>query len=75
MGFLIPMGTAGVVSSFPKRIGYASGLLGFFQLGVAALSASMINFISANSIARLGAYVLLAVTLGFVIYHYLARRR
>lgn len=56
-GFLIPLGTAGVVSSFPGRVGYASGLLGFMQLGVAALTSTFIGMISLNQYDRLAMFI------------------
>lgn len=67
-GFLIPLGTAGVVSSFPNDAGYASGLLGFLQLGLAGLSSSIIGSITQNSINRLGTYIILISILGFLIH-------
>lgn len=58
-GILIPLGTAGVVSSIREHIGYASGLLGFLQLGVAALTTSFIGVISLNQVNRLGLFICL----------------
>lgn len=66
-GFLIPLGTAGVVTSFSNSIGYASGLLGFLQLGSAALSSSLIGAISFNSVTRLGVYILFVALAGIFI--------
>jgi DHA1 family bicyclomycin/chloramphenicol resistance-like MFS transporter len=62
-GFLIPMGTAGVVSSFPGQVGYASGLLGFFQLGIAGVMSAFIGEISLNQVDRLSEFIFLAVLL------------
>lgn len=56
-GFLIPLGTAGVVSSFPKLTGYASGLLGFLQLGLAGLTTAYIGIISQNEILYLAEFI------------------
>jgi MFS transporter, DHA1 family, multidrug resistance protein len=63
-GFLIPLGTAGVVSSFAGRIGYASGLLGFLQLGGAALTTSFIGDISLNQVGRLAEFIFAVVIIG-----------
>lgn len=60
-GFLIPLGTAGVVSSFSGSIGYASGLLGFLQLGVAAITTSFIGKISLNQLDRLALFIFIIV--------------
>ncbi len=67
-GFLIPLGTAGVISSFPEARGYASGLLGFIQLGSAALSAAMVGQFSQHSIYRLATYILIVTILGVVLF-------
>jgi len=67
-GFLIPLGTAGVVGSFSTDIGYASGLLGFLQLGLAAISAVIIGIISQNSIVGLGIYLVITTFIGSLIY-------
>jgi DHA1 family bicyclomycin/chloramphenicol resistance-like MFS transporter len=67
-GFLIPLGVAGVVSSFSKSTGYASGLLGFLQLGVAGLSSSLIGVISQNSILYLGIYIFTVTVIGWILF-------
>lgn len=67
-GFLIPLGTAGVISSFSKTTGYASGLLGFIQLGSAALSSSIVGMLSQNSIFRLGIYMFSITLLGMILF-------
>ena len=71
-GFLIPLGVAGVMSSFSKSGGYASGLLGFLQLGCAALSTAFIGVLSQNSILNLGAYILTTTILGFMLFIFLS---
>lgn len=63
-GFLISFGTARVVSSFSTSGGYASGLLGFFQLGLAGLSSSLIGILSQNSIEKMGIYIVTVTLLG-----------
>jgi DHA1 family bicyclomycin/chloramphenicol resistance-like MFS transporter len=67
-GFLLPLGTAGVISSFSKSTGYASGLLGFLQLGSAALSSSLVGLVTQNSIFHLGIYVFTVTIIGTVIF-------
>ncbi|RDI37587.1 multidrug effflux MFS transporter [Aquicella lusitana] len=67
-GFLIPLGTAGVISSFSKSTGYASGLLGFLQLGVAALSSSLVGPLSKNSVLNLGIYIFVTTLLGIILF-------
>lgn len=73
-GFLIPFGTAGVVGLFPKSAGYASGLLGFLQLGCATLSSSMVGIISENSIAKLGAYIFVSALTGTLLFIYYLKK-
>lgn len=68
-GFLIPLGTAGVMSSFSKSTGYASGLLGFIQLGSAATSSSLIGFFSKHSINYFGLYIFFATIVGLLIFY------
>ncbi len=67
-GFLIPMGSAGAVSACPSNRGYASGLLGFFQLVVASTSASLIGPFSSNKISCMGIYILFVTIFGGLIY-------
>lgn len=74
-GFLIPLGTAGVVSSFPGRIGYASGLLGFLQLGAAALTTSFIGEISLNELGRLADFIFFVVIIGSGFRWFLVTKR
>lgn len=67
-GFLIPLGTAGVIGSFSKNTGYASGLLGFLQLGAAALSTSLIGVLIQNSIQKLTFFIFVSTILGTCIF-------
>lgn len=62
-GFLIPMGVAGVLSSVQGNTGYVSGLVGFFQLGVAGLTSAYIGKISLNQVDRLAEFIFLTVLL------------
>lgn len=71
-GFLIPLGTAGVVSSFAGRVGYASGLLGFMQLGVAALTSTFIGMISLNQFDRLAMFIFAIVMMASYLRRQLA---
>jgi DHA1 family bicyclomycin/chloramphenicol resistance-like MFS transporter len=67
-GFLIPLGTAGVISSFSKSTGYASGLLGFLQLGLVAVSTGIVGILSHNSILGLGIYIFSVTLLGLITF-------
>lgn len=67
-GFLIPLGTAGVVSSFSGRVGLASGLLGFLQLGAAAVTSALIGGISANNIVYLATFIFTVALLGSALH-------
>jgi DHA1 family bicyclomycin/chloramphenicol resistance-like MFS transporter len=69
-GFLIPLGTAGVISSFSKTAGYASGLLGFLQLGLASLSSSLIGNLSHNTIYGLGVYIFIVTLIAIFLFFY-----
>jgi MFS transporter, DHA1 family, multidrug resistance protein len=68
-GLLIPLGTAGVISSFPGSTGYASGMLGFLQLGLAALSAAIVSVLTHNTILNLGVYMLVVTLSGTTIFY------
>ena len=67
-GFLLPLGSAGVISTFSKNSGYASGLLGFVQLGSAALTTAIIGMISQGNPLALATYILVANCIGFILY-------
>jgi MFS transporter, DHA1 family, multidrug resistance protein len=67
-GFLIPLGIAGVMSASVKTKGYASGLLGFLQLGTAALSSSWVGSVTQNSIYKLGIFIFSATIIGFLCF-------
>lgn len=66
-GFLIPLGTAGVVGSFATIKGYASGLLGFLQLGCASLSSSLVGGLT-HSVLGLGVYIFIATLFGMTLF-------
>lgn len=67
-GFLLPLGTAGVVTNFAEYSGTASGLLGFLQLGTAAITAAIINTISHVSIAGLAYFIFPITILGLIVF-------
>ncbi len=72
-GFLIPQGTAGVISTFSKTAGYASGLLGFLQLGAASLSSSLVNQVTGGSIPKLSIYLFCTTIIGAIIFMFFNR--
>jgi DHA1 family bicyclomycin/chloramphenicol resistance-like MFS transporter len=74
-GFLIPLGAAGVVSSYSRAVGYASGLLGFLQLGAAAITTAYIEILSNNEIYRLGLFILFATLIGLFLHLILRKSR
>lgn len=67
-GFLLPLGSAGVISSFPKNAGYASGLLGFLQLSAASLSTTWIGDITQGNALTLSLYVAASTIFGGILY-------
>lgn len=68
MGFLLPLGSAGVIITFPQIAGYASGLLGFLQLVSAGLSSAFIGKISCDNPFYLSLYIISFTTLGLASY-------
>ncbi|KEI34678.1 transport protein [Francisella sp. W12-1067] len=70
-GFLLPLGTAGLVSSFEKISGYASGLMGTMQLSSAALSVYLVGILSKTNITAFTIYMLLATFTGFSLFLFL----
>lgn len=72
-GFLIPLGTAGVISSFSKSTGYASGLLGCLQLGSAGFSAFLVGALSHNSVLNMGIYIFAVNVFGFELFRIFKR--
>ena len=70
-GFLLPLGSAGVISNFPKNAGYASGMLGFLQLGAAAISTTWIGDITKGNPLNLAIYVAASTVLGGILYVFL----
>lgn len=65
-GFLFPIGSAAAMSSVPSHFaGGASGLLGSFQLSIAALSVYYIGGVSGGSAFTMALYLLGMITFGF----------
>lgn len=74
-GFMMPLGTTGAVSSVTKHVGYASGLLGFIQLGVAAFSSSVIGVVSHDSLLRMSLYILSVAGVGVLVHCLLSPKK
>ncbi len=70
-GFLLPLGSAGVITQFPKNSGYASAMLGFLQLGAASLSTTWIGSITQADPFKLALYIMVATVLGLFLYLFL----
>ncbi|MCY4472460.1 MAG: multidrug effflux MFS transporter [Kistimonas sp.] len=67
-GFLLPLGAAGVIANFKEKSGYASGLLGFLQLGSASVSSLAVGFFSQADAFRLSLYLSACCLLGFFLF-------
>lgn len=72
-GFLLPLGNAGVITSFPKNSGYASGLLGFLQLVSAALTTAVIGIVSQGNPCILACYIFGTTVIGAILYFILIK--
>lgn len=68
MGFLLPLGSAGVISNFTTVAGFASGLLGFLQLGSAGLSSAFIGKLTDNNSLYMSWYILIFAIIGLISY-------
>jgi len=73
-GFLIPLGAARVITNFSKVSGYASGLLGFLQLGSASISSAFISFIANKSYSILSLFIFIIAIIGFLLFYKLVVR-
>lgn len=73
-GFLIPLGSAGVITHFSHLAGYASGLLGFLQLGSASLSAALVGFLTNGSQVSLSYYIAFVTLIGASLFYMLIIR-
>ncbi|MGF1741918.1 multidrug effflux MFS transporter [Vibrio profundum] len=71
-GFLLPLGTAGVVSSFEHISGYASGMMGAIQLVCASLSVYFVGILSKYNITSFSTYMLTITVTGFVIFLFIS---
>ena len=70
-GFLLPLGTAGLVGRFTKISGYASGLMGALQLGSAGLSAYLVGLLSRVNPNIFALYMLMITFLGLSLFMWL----
>ena len=70
-GFLIPLGSAGVITNFSHISGYASGLLGFMQLGSAALSSIVIGKLTHGNNIFLSYYLFIITISGLILFYIL----
>lgn len=61
-GFLLPLGIASVITLYPEKSGYASGMMGFFQLCSAALAAALIGYFTKGSALSM-ALIICGITL------------
>lgn len=67
-GFLLPLGTAGSVTSVPRLSGSAAGLMGFMQLIFTGLSAQFIGFVSNHHPERFGTMMGILTFIGFILF-------
>ncbi|MDD7804878.1 MAG: multidrug effflux MFS transporter [Endozoicomonas sp. (ex Botrylloides leachii)] len=67
-GFLLPLGTAQAIASRPDLSGTASGVMGFLQLGSAAISSLLIGIISGHQAEKTAIMIFLLSAFGFLIY-------
>ena len=67
-GFLLPLGTASVVAHFKEKAGYASGLLGFLQLGAASSSALVVGIFSQAKAINLSLYLSVCCLAGLLFF-------
>lgn len=65
-GFLLPLGTAGAVTSDSELSGSASGLMGFLQLASAALSAQLVGIFSQHKPELFGVILAALAGVGFL---------
>ena len=67
-GFLLPLGTAGVVGHFKDKAGYASALLGFLQLGTASCASLLVGVLSQAQALYLAWYLSVCCVVGFLFF-------
>lgn len=67
-GFLMPLGTAGVIGNFKEKAGYASAILGFVQLGSASCSALAVGLVSHEQAVFLALYLAICCLAGFLAF-------
>jgi DHA1 family bicyclomycin/chloramphenicol resistance-like MFS transporter len=72
MGLVNPIGSAITLEPFSDRAGAASALLGFLQMGVAALGTALIGALAAPPAQTLGWVMLLGTMVSALIFWPLA---
>lgn len=75
-GFMLPSAIAGAVSVRPQAAGAASGLMGFMQMGLGAMTSQLIGHLldGASSALPLATIVLVLCACGLVAFFTLVRR-
>ena len=68
MGIVMPNGMAGAMGPFPRIAGSASALLGFVQMGAAALGSAIVGHLSFTTQLPLGLCMLGLTVLGLLMY-------
>lgn len=74
MGLINPIGTALALEPFGDRAGIASALLGFWQMGLAAIGTALIGFVPAPPVVVLGWILLSATVVAAVVFSTIAKR-
>lgn len=67
-GFLLPLGTAGAITSADHWRGAASGLMGFLQLSAAALAAQLSGWLSQHQADQLSLFFGIITSTGFILF-------
>jgi DHA1 family bicyclomycin/chloramphenicol resistance-like MFS transporter len=68
-GFLLPLGTSSAISASRELSGTASGVMGFLQLGSAALSSLIVLSIIGTSPINLGNFIAILSIIGFCLFY------
>lgn len=75
IGFVAPNGFAGAISPYPTMAGAASSLLGFFQLGLAAVATVLVANTVGWSMASMATMMLALALASLALYYLLIWRR
>ncbi len=67
-GFLLPLGTAGAITSAHHWRGAASGLMGFLQLSAAALATQLSGWFSQHQADQLSLFLCIITSTGFILF-------